>query len=228
MLSIPLKAGSAVIARCNYAVSLLGVRITILVTASCMVFGSCGVLEHITAATYNHNVAKGPFDAIIIPGNAFDSVNTNRIFRARMFWAKTLYEQGLARNIIFSGAAVHTPYTEAIAMKIIADSFGIPANRTFVETRAEHTTQNVDYGLLLADSLGFKNIAIATDPIQALYLQHYLRQKGLKISVLPFALQDIVTYNKPLPPVNCSYAYVQNFVPLKERQEQAAQAVNDF
>lgn len=222
MKSVPKHTGSKCIARplINHPVNL---RLVVLVLAATMLFSSCGLMDYVTSATYNRSVKSAPFDAIIVPGVPFDSIKANRIFRARMFWAKKLYEQGIARNIIFSGAAVNTPYTEGLAMKIIADSLGIPSNHTFVETRAEHSTQNVDYGLLLADSLGFKKVAIATDPFQAVYVRHYLKQKGMDIPVLPFEPEGMITLNQPLPPVNCQSAYVHNFIPLREREERAAQ-----
>lgn len=195
----------------------------LLVGVVVMVSSSCSLLSYISEEQLSHGIKKGPYDAIIVPGNPFDSAQASSIFRARIHWAKKLYDDGIARNIIFSGAAVHSPYKEGLAMKIIADSLGIPSNHTFVETRAEHSTQNVDYGLLLADSLGFKKVAIATDPFQAVYVRHYLKQKDMDIPVLPFEPEGMITLNQPLPPVNCQSAYVHNFIPLREREERAAQ-----
>lgn len=221
MKGVPLNTSRVAIARKTPPPKIFNLRFGLLILCAGLFFSSCGLLDYVSSTTYSRSVKQGPFDAIIVPGVPFDSIKTNRIFRARMFWAKKLYDQGIARNIIFSGAAVNTPYKEGLAMKIIADSLGIPTNHTFMEVRAEHSTQNVEYGLLLADSLGFKNVAIATDPFQAVYFRHHLKRQGLNIPVLPFEPEGMITLNKPLPPVNCQDAYVQNFIPLKEREERA-------
>ncbi|MCW5908198.1 MAG: YdcF family protein [Chitinophagales bacterium] len=188
-----------------------------LVTIAAIGFTSCSIVSYTAAKTYKRSITEGPFDAIIVPGIPYDSLKTNRILMARMYWAKHLYEKGIAANIIFSGAAVHTPFVEAIAMKIIADSLGIPSQHTFIEHHALHSTENVDYGMALADSLGFKKVAVATDPFQALFLRLHIKDRQLPIAVLPFELDSMKTFNRPLPAINYSEAYVHNFIPLRDR-----------
>ncbi len=219
MKSVRIKAGSSC---CVFpaATACSRTRMSALVLLSAVMMNSCGVIDLITDNTYKRAISSGPFDAIIVPGNAFDSVMANRIFRARIYWAISLYEKGIARNIIFSGAAVYTPFVEGLTMKIIADSLGVPPDYTFFETRAQHSTENIDYGLQLADSLDFKNVAIATDPMQAIYVNHYLKQKNRRMPVLSFELDSMIPYNRPLPMVNAQVAFVENFVPLKQREQE--------
>ena len=83
-----------------------------------------------------------PFDVIIVPGVPYDKGNTTSVMTLRLFWAKHLYDSGFAKNIIFSGSSVYTPFVEGKAMKMMADSLGIPPEHTFYETRAEHSTEN--------------------------------------------------------------------------------------
>jgi vancomycin permeability regulator SanA len=100
---------------------------------------------------------NAPYDAVIVPGIAYDTAKqqTNG-FNARIIWAKKLYERGVTKNIIFSGAACYSPYVEGKAMKLIAEAMGVPAENVFAETKAEHGKENVYYSWLMAQKLGFK------------------------------------------------------------------------
>lgn len=176
------------------------------------------LFKHHIRLMYTANLAGAPYDVVIIPGLPYDTPTPNNLFKARMLWAKTLYNKGVVKNIIYSGAAVHTPYVEGTVMKDISVLMGIPPQHTFAETKAEHTVNNVDEGLKLARSLGFKRIAVATDPFQTLFLRRYIKQHNLPLALLPFSLEAFVGFEKmPFPQFNAEHAFVQGFVPLKER-----------
>ena len=119
-----------------------------------------------TVNTYTENIQQAPFDAVIIPGIPYDTAAPNDMLKARMYWAKKLFQSGVAKNLIFSGDAVHTPYVEGCCMKTMADSMGLPVANTFAETKALHGTENVDYSLKLAKEKGWKKVAVATDPFR--------------------------------------------------------------
>ena len=95
-----------------------------LVLASMLVTTSCSIKKG-AVKTFDKFVEHGPYDVAIVPGIPYDPDKVNVLFKARMLWAKSLYDRGIVRNIIFSGAAVHSPYTEAVAMKLIAEEMGI-------------------------------------------------------------------------------------------------------
>jgi hypothetical protein len=159
-----------------------------------------------------------PFDVVIVPGIPFDTVNENMVMKMRMLWAKFLYDSGYAKNIIFSGSAVYSPYTEGTIMKIIADSLGIPPEHTFAETTAEHSTENVYYSWKLAKQMGFKTIAVASDPYQAGLLRSFARRHcpGVKSVPIVFGVLDIG--NQTLPKIDPSSAYKEDFVSIMERE----------
>lgn len=183
-------------------------------------FSSCSILNHHTVATYNRNVLNGPFDVVIVPGLPYDTANINPMLKARILWAKELYHNGVARNIIFSGSAVHSPYVEAVVMKMMADTLGIPHQHTFIEAKALHTYENIAYGIELANQMGFKKIAVATDPIQAILMQKYKRDNNYDIHLLPFSMTAMPMYYKtPVPTINHQLAFVPDFIPLKEREK---------
>jgi hypothetical protein len=181
-------------------------------------FTSCGIIDHSAMHTYHRYIIKAPFDVVIVPGLPFDTARLNPMLKARMLWAKELYDSGIARHIIFSGSAVHSPYVEAMVMKIMADSMAIPSRHTFVEDEALHSNENVAYGVKKALAMGFKNIAVATDPIQALVVKKYIRDNHSSVSILPFSLKAMpLYYQSAFPKVNPEEAFVEDFVPLKQR-----------
>jgi uncharacterized SAM-binding protein YcdF (DUF218 family) len=188
------------------------------VLASTLFFSSCGIINHYAINTFEKNVRHAPYDVVIVPGIPYDTSKMNPIFKGRMLWAKSLYDNGIARNIIFSGSAVHTPYVEGYIMKMMADSMGIPADRTFIEDKALRSTENVEYGVKLAHKLGFKNIAIATDPLQILFLKKYTRDFHAHVALLPFRFDAMAEYYKStLPKVEHANAFVENFIPRDKR-----------
>lgn len=195
-------------------------KITALVifVLAAVVFGVRFLINKSAVNTYNNSISQAPFDAIIIPGLPYDSCNISVLLKARMLWAKSLYEKGISKNIIFSGSSVHTPYVEAQVMKIFADSLGIPQANTYIEDKALHSTENVDYGIALARKLGFEKVAIATDPFQYLFLSRHIYSNNIKVAMLPFSIDSMSVYSKSkLPEIDVQAAFVSNFIPLKDR-----------
>lgn len=160
---------------------------------------------------------KEVYDAIIIPGAPYDD-HMDFIIRARMLWAKHLYDNGQAKNIIFSGASVYSPYVEAEIMKIYADTMGIPSENTFAETKAEHSTENIFYSVKMAKEMGFEKIAIATDHLQAMLLLPYIYSKFPEIDVVLIKYKQLDALHEPLPEIDPCAAYDDEFVALPERE----------
>ncbi len=195
------------------------VHLFVLSLLSAAIFSSCSILNHHSVATYNKGISNAPFDVVIVPGLPYDSSKINPVFKARLLWAKELYENGIAKHIIFSGSAVHNPYIESAIMKMMADSMGIPTQHTFIEEKALHSNENVFYGVQLANKMGFEKIAVATDPIQSLVIKKYTKENFEHVSILPFSIKTMPVYYKTtLPKVNEENAYVCDFIPLKERE----------
>lgn len=194
------------------------VRLAVLCTVVITVTNSCGLVNRL-ANNSAENMPGAPYDVIIVPGLPYNATKANPIYKARMLWAKWLYDRKIARNIIFSGAAVHNPYIEGQAMKIMADSLGIPSKNTFAEIHAQHTTENVDYSIQLARQLGFKKIAIATDPMQSHYIRKFLDRWKLNVVLVPFPLQMMPAYYKEkVPAINATGAFIKDFIPVDKRE----------
>ncbi len=148
------------------------------------------------ARRYRQAAALAPFDVIIVPGIPYDGHAWDSVMKARVLWAWILYKNHYTKNVIFSGAAVYTPYKEAYIMGLFAEKIGIPKEHIFYDTMARHSTENVYYSYLKAKELGFKSIALATDPFQSWMLRSYTRKRfSTPIYHLPFITDSLAIYN---------------------------------
>jgi uncharacterized SAM-binding protein YcdF (DUF218 family) len=191
---------------------------TIKVSILLVLISGCNVRK-IATRMYSTHITKAPYDVIIVPGIAYDTATQMKNgFNARIVWAKKLYDRGIARNIIFSGAACYSPYVEGQMMKMIAEQMGVPAANVFCETKAEHGKENVYYSWLMAQKLGFKKIALAADPYQAFFLEGFIQTNMPDMGILPMAVDSLKKFYLPLPAVDASPAFVQNFIPLNKRE----------
>jgi hypothetical protein len=183
----------------------------------CGLFTHC-TFSHYAKTSYREAKKEKPYDAIIVPGVPYEGDETTGVMKMRIFWAKHLYDSGFTKNIIFSGSAVYSPYVEGIAMKIMADSLGIPTEHTFSETKAEHSTENVYYSWKMARSLGFTKIALASDPFQAGLLRSFIRKYCPGMKAVPIMFDVIDMDELKLPKINPAAAHVDNFTPITKRE----------
>ena len=163
------------------------------------------------------------YDAVIVPGIPFTNGKWDYIMQGRVLWSVYLYQQGIAKNIIYSGSSVYSPFVEGKIMAMYAEKLGVKSENIFVEPRAEHSTENVYYGYRIAEKQGFKKVALATDRFQSRTLISYLRKLKRKINAdincLPMQ-EDIVKAMKfdENITVDSMQAHVDNFKSLYERQ----------
>ncbi|MBP8034109.1 MAG: YdcF family protein [Bacteroidia bacterium] len=187
-----------------------------------LMFSSCNAYYNLfyTDPTKCFSTAclKKPYDVIIIPGFPHDSGKVNMVLSERVKWAYYLYKNGYAKNIIFSGSAVHTPYVEAKVMRLLALQIGIKDEHIFTETKAEHTTENLYYSCMMAEQLGFKSIGFATEPAQASFMKPFKRKFHLNLDFIPVVTDSLYPMKIQLNPIDESVAFVPNFIALKQRE----------
>lgn len=169
----------------------------------------------------NRSLQEAPFDAIIVPGMPYDTT-WQKGMKIRMYWAKYLYEQGYTKNIIFSGAAVYTKYSEAKIMKLYALEMGIPEEHIYLDTVAQHSVENVYYSYYVAKYNGFENIAVATDTYQSRFFIYFNRKMkrrlGADIALMPILRDTIMKYPRPDYDIDAEKALGHEFVNIKETQ----------
>jgi uncharacterized SAM-binding protein YcdF (DUF218 family) len=164
-------------------------------------------------------LAKHPqYDVVVVPGVPFREPEWDTPMLMRVIWSVHLYKRGYTKNIIMSGGAVGTPYVEAEIMKQYAIALGVPAERIFVEAKAEHSTENAWYGYLLAKKLGFKTVALATDKFQNNLLYRFVKRRIPDMQFLPTIFDSLRTLSHATPTIEYKQLRLKEFVSLAERE----------
>lgn len=187
---------------------------------SALHFESCSLVLKRADNLYAE-VQKGQhsYDAIIVPGVPLQQGLWDSVMKARVLWAVHLYHTKVTKNIIFSGGAVYTPYYEAVAMGLYAQKLGVPAKHIYYDTLAEHSTENVYFSYLMARKLGFKKLALATDPFQSMMLKTYTRKRFRShIQHIPVVFDIIREMNKENMVIDPSQAFRPGFVSITEKE----------
>ena len=183
---------------------------------------SCRGLFFNPSACYEENIRLTPYDAVIVPGVPFEDSTWSYTMKGRVLWSLYLFRNGITKNIIYSGAAVYTPYTEGKIMALYAEQLGVPKENIFIEDKAEHSTENVYYGCLVAIQNGFKKIALSTDRFQSKTLADFLpkikRKMHIDIRSLPMQDSLMATIPHEDPVINFSLAKVDSFVSIVDRE----------
>jgi uncharacterized SAM-binding protein YcdF (DUF218 family) len=171
---------------------------------------------------FKKTIAAEPLDAIIVPGYPFEDGKWSMITKIRVYWAAYLYNNGIAKNIIFSGSAVYTPYVESQIMSLYAQELGVPASNIYTEEEAEHSSENLYYSYKLAKREGFDRVALTTDPFQTGFLKPYIKKMGFDdLVILPINFQKLKLSEMETPEIDASKAFVENFASLVSRQDVA-------
>ncbi len=193
--------------------------VSILISATLI---SCRGMFFNSKKCFEKNIALQPFDAIIIPGVPFENGNWSSTMKSRVLWSLYLYNNGYAKNVIYSGSAVYTPYVEGKIMALYAEKLGIDPAHIFIEPRAEHSTENVYYGSLIAKKNGFKKVGLATDQFQSRTLSDFLPKMKRKIDFvvksLPMQEELMASLPQDDPEIDYNLAKVDSFISLVERE----------
>jgi hypothetical protein len=162
-----------------------------------------------------------PYEIVIVPGVPFENGKWSFTMKGRVCWSKYLYDKGITKNVIYSGAAVYSPYVEAEIMALYAEKLGIPPEHIFIETKAEHSTENVYYSYMKAKKLGFKRIALASDPFQTKMLKKFVKVKiNNKVGLIPMVADSLKPYIDKIsdPEIEYRRAFMENFTALPQRE----------
>jgi uncharacterized SAM-binding protein YcdF (DUF218 family) len=185
-----------------------------------VVFYSCSYSSKAAKKLLVDARAKG-YDAVVVPGIPFKNGKWDFTMKGRVYWAKYLYDNGITKNIIFSGSSVYSPYYEGIIMALYAEALGIPKENIFYETEAEHSTENIYYSYQLAKKLGFTKIALASDLFQTKSLRSFAHKKlSRDVGMIPMVM-DTLKILQPLmidPPIDSLKAFNKDFVSIKQRE----------
>jgi len=180
---------------------------------------SCSLFRTPPKKLFKRALKNQPYDVVIVPGVPFDGKDWSMAMKGRVIWAAYLVKQGIAKNVIFSGGAVYTPYIEARIMGLYAEQLGVPKEKIFYEEKAEHSTENIYNSYHMAKKMGFAKIALATDPFQYRLLVRFTKKRfKLPIANIPFVTDTLKRIHDVNPQIDPSTAKVENFKSIVERQ----------
>ena len=183
-----------------------------------MLLGGCFLFAPSAEKTNRKYFPKAPYDVIIVPGVPYDGKRWSEAMRNRVQWSNYLYKKGIAKNIIYSGAAVYTEYEEAHVMALYGEALGIPKEHIFLDPRSEHSTENVYYSYRLAKKQGFQKIALATDPFQLNGMRQFIKKFELPVDLLPIIKDTLLKQDLREPTIDASGAKRPNFISIVNRQ----------
>ena len=197
------------------------IKLLLICLVACpILFTSCMYSKKQCQKSYA-KVEKETFDVIIVPGAPMDSKSLSRVLKARIYWSKYLFDKGIAKNIMYSGSSVYSPYYEGKMMAMYAEAIGIPKENILTETKAEHSTENVYYSYKKAKKMGFTKIALATDPFQAKSLKRFVNKRVSKdVANIPIKF-DVIRSLEPTmisPEIDIQQAFNKDFISIKERE----------
>jgi uncharacterized SAM-binding protein YcdF (DUF218 family) len=161
------------------------------------------------------------YDIVVVPGVPFENGKWSNTMKERVYWSKFLYDKGITKNVMYSGSAVYTPYCEAVIMALYAEKIGIRKENIFTETKAEHSTENIYYSYKKARKLGFKRIALASDPFQTKMLRRFTRKLvDAGVGLIPIVADSLRAMESKMtdPQIDYKKAYENNFKPLPDRE----------
>lgn len=174
-----------------------------------------------TTQRYYEKASINTYDVVAVPGVPFTESGWDSTMKARVYWAKHLYDKGIAKNIMFSGSSVGSPYFEGEIMALYAIALGVPREHVYSETKAKHSVENLYYVFLKSKKIGLTRLALATDPFQAKQLKKFARKRiGEDVGIIPIVF-DTLRKMQPFminPQIDYKLAYDSNFVSLKSTQ----------
>jgi uncharacterized SAM-binding protein YcdF (DUF218 family) len=191
-----------------------------IVTCVIIIVNSCAYSSKASRQLLAESLNK-KYDIIVVPGVPFEDGKWSRVMKDRVFWSKFLYDKGIAKNVMYSGSAVYSPYREAEIMAMYGEKLGIPVEKIYTETKAEHSTENIYYSYKKARKMGFSTIALASDPFQTKMLRRFTRKcVSRDVAFIPIVYDSIQNREASFedPEIDYSRAMVNNFKSLPKRK----------
>ena len=185
-----------------------------------ILLNACSFSAKTTEAYYKKAESKS-YEMVAVPGVPFTEAGWDSTMKARVYWSKYLFDKGIAKNIMYSGSSVYSPYYEGEIMALYAIAIGIPKENVFTETKAQHSTENLYYVYLKSKKMGFTRLALATDPFQAKQLKRFARVRISKeVGLIPIVFDTLraMQPNMTDPKIDYQKAYNSNFVSIKSKE----------
>lgn len=195
-------------------------KLLLSVVASLLLFSSCFFLGPTPRKLLQNAELIKPIDIAIVPGLPLYHGKCDTLLKSRMLWSHYLMKKGIISNVLYSGNAVYTQWIEGSSMALLANQLGIDNKNIVIDTMAEHSTENLFYGYHLAKKMGYKTIAIATDPFQCAMLHKYARKNFNETIYFIPIIYDSIKPNMGISlMIDTTLTLKKCFIPIEERMD---------
>ena len=124
--------------------------------------------------------APTPADAILVLGRKLEADEPSPVFVARLAHAETLWRAGLAPRVIVAGGLTgRATRSEADAGRAWLVGRGIPMEAVLVESKSQHTLENLFFVRETLRSEGWKTLLLVSDPLHLARATAMARGLGL-------------------------------------------------
>ncbi|MDW7650975.1 MAG: YdcF family protein [Bacillota bacterium] len=125
------------------------------------IFSFAGLYHYIV--TFGTVADKGDADVIIVLGAAVWPDGPSPALRARTWRGSSLYHEGRADYLLFSGGIGKFPPAEAEVMAALAQSWDVEPERILLEDRSANTRENLRNAAEIMEEKGWSRAYIVTD-----------------------------------------------------------------
>ena len=125
-----------------------------------------GVITGISVWRFSFEVSNKPADSIIILGAAVSGNKPSPVFEERIKHGINLYQQGLAKKIIFTGGVgSDKDFSESAVGRSVALRAGVPLEDILIEQLSRTTQENLHFAKNLMESSSLHSAIIVSDPL---------------------------------------------------------------
>ena len=115
---------------------------------------------------YTGKDEAAPADCIIVLGAGTDGKTPNPVFRERLNYAVTLYQEGYADIILLTGGySPGNDRSDAAIAGAYLESMGIPTEAILLEERSTITQENLEFSKEIMESEDLSTAILVSDPL---------------------------------------------------------------
>lgn len=133
---------------------------------------------------------------VVFAGGVGESGKAQDGYQERVKHAVELFNQGFAKNIIFSSGYMSV-FQEPLVMKALAISLGVPENAIILEDKAANTYQNVKFSTDILLRKGWNEILLVSSPYHMRRVSLVFNKIGKNIKVIYTPLINSSFYAHP-------------------------------
>lgn len=143
--------------------------------------GAMAFIDHTGAVD-----TAAPADVLVVLGARVEADGfASGTLQARVEHAVKLYEQGLAKHLVFSGGVGDFGDSEASVARALAIKRGVPASACVLEENSHSTRQNAEFSADVLRKNGWLRVVVVTDPYHLPRAMRLFRKQGLEVTGSP-------------------------------------------